>query len=213
MTYDTIPIPQINFADEPEKEAEQLFLDFFKSDFNITYYIETAKDGIKSKLYQQESRDDKIVILSYLINKLTEKIYNLKTPRSDFERGIQERETKPTYKAMLHFLYRLIQNEGIEIPTDLFSKDEYNKSTQLLTEISGFLENKKVEYPNKAEAINKVQNKVKESKKFLFLGKEKWAELLMAAFLNFVFDKELTLLLPTVIQIITSYFKDMLKLN
>ena len=170
MIYNTIPIPQFSFTDIPESEAEKIANDYFESTYNIVYRLETAKDDIRHKDLMQDSNDDRIVILSYLINKLTERIVTLPVPRSDMERGVRQRETIPTYTALLHFLYRLIEKENIKIPTDLFDEYSYKASQSLLLSIHESLEQLKTDHPDKAEAVTVVQNEIKKISKFLWLG-------------------------------------------
>lgn len=211
MTFDTIPIPHFNFADVPESEAENIFNIYFQSSFNITYMVDNAKDYIKSEIYNQESRADRIIILSFLIIKLTDKFYNLDKPTSDYARGVQEREAKPTYKIMLHWLYRMIENEDIEIPTDLFSENEHNKTAQVLFDISSYLEGQKVVYPEKTELISEAQSKVKEAKKFFWLGKEKVGELLLAALFKIGLDKGLGPVISHILKLIGGVFKNLIE--
>jgi hypothetical protein len=210
MTFDTIPIPKINFADVPEKEAEDIVNLYFESDFNIYYLLSTPKDHIKKILWAQESNADRIVILAYLINKLTIKLFNLPKPLNDFQKDVQESGAKATYKTMLHWLYRLIENEGIAIPTDLFSEEEYETTNQILLNISTTLDDGKEQYPGSVEIINQTQNKIIETKKFLWLGKEKYMEMLMGTLFKLAIEKELMPLFVQILLMIKNSFLQLL---
>jgi len=207
MTFDTIPLPKINFTDIPEKEAEQIFQTFFKPDYQLTYAIEAAKTHIKSILYEQENRDDKIVILSYLINKLSDKFYNLPIPPNDHHRIVQDNHVKVIYPAMLHWFYRLIENEGVAIPQDPFSNQEYVDTKRLINGVVKYLEEQKTNYPDQSETITETQKKVTETEKFLWLGKEKWADMFIGAFMKIAVDKSITKLLPEILKFIKPLFE------
>jgi hypothetical protein len=206
VKYNTIPIPQFPFTDVPEHEAEELSDTYFQSVYNIGYYIDTAKNDIRNKVIMQDSRADKIVILSYLINKLTERILTLPVPQSDMERGVRQRETIPTYTALLHFLYRLIEQEDIKIPTDLFDEETYKSSQILLLSIHESLEEIKLSNPDKTEAVTAVQEEIKKSSKFLWLGKEDWAKILIGAVVTTSIKEGIAPLLPTIFLLCQNFF-------
>lgn len=206
MTYNTIPIPQFSFTDVPEREAEEIAWNYFQSVYNITYLIDTAKEDIRRKLSIQDSRDDKIIILSYLINKLTKRMLTLPIPQSDMEKSIRQRDTIPTYTALLHFLYRLIEQENIKIPTDLFDEESYKSSQILLLSIHESLEEIKLSNPDKTAAVTAVQEEIKKSSKFLWLGKEDWMKILVGQLVTASIKEAIIPLLPTIFSLIQSFF-------
>lgn len=210
MTYDTIPIPQFSFADVPEREADEIAWNYFQSTYNITYYLDTAKEDIRRRLLMQDSRDDRIIILSYLINKLTKRILTLPTPQSEMERGVRERETTPTYAALLHFLYRLIEQEGIKIPKDLFDEEFYHTSQNFLLSIHESLEELKIANGDKDEAISAVQEEIKKSNKFLWMGKDDWAKILIGAIVSTSFKEGIGPMLPIILKLCQDFFSKLI---
>ncbi len=210
MTYNTIPIPQFSFTDVPEREAGEIAWNYFQSAYNIGYFVETAKEDIRRRLNTQDSREDKIIILSYLINKLTTRILTLPVPQSDMEKSIRQRDTIPTYTALLHFLYRLIEQENIKIPTDLFDEESYKTSQSLLLSIHEALEQIKIKNSDKAGAITTVQNEIKKSSKFLWLGKEDWAKMVIGALVAACIKEEIIPHLPAILSLCQSYLTKLL---
>ncbi len=209
MTYNTIPIPQFSFTDVPESEAEKIANTYFKYTYSMGYNIEAAKDDIRHKVQIQHS-NDRIVILSYLINKLTERIVSLPVPQSDTERSIRQRDTIPTYKALLHFLYMLIKDENIKIPNDLFDEESYQTSQKLLLAIHESLEQLKTDNPDKAEAVTTVQNEIKKSSKFWGLGKEDWMKMLIGQLVAAFIKEGIVPFLPSILSLIQSFFVKLL---
>ncbi len=206
MKYNTIPIPQFAFTDVPEREAQQIADIYFKSNYNIGYSIETAKQDIRRRIIQ-DSSDDRIVILSYLINKLTERMVTLPIPRSEMEKSVRQRDTIPTYTALLHFLYRLIEQENIKIPTDLFDEESYKSSQNFILAVHDSLEEIKIERPDKVESVKNVQKEIKKlSGKFLWLGKEDWAKIVIGGIVSSLIKEELLPLLPTIFILIQSFY-------
>lgn len=208
MTYNTIPVPEFSFCDVPERDAEAIANVYFQSAYNISYYVDTAKNDIRSKIVMQDNQGDRIVMLSYLINKLTERLVTLPVPRNPMEISVREQDTIPTYKALLHFLYRLIEQEGIEIPTALFDTESYNSSQTLLLSINNTLGQFAIDNPDMAENVYRVQEEVKKSKKFLWLGKEDWAKIAIGQIVAACIKEGLTHLMPSIIKLFyTLYFK------
>lgn len=211
MTYNTIPIPEFSFYDVPEREAEAIANVYFQSIYNTGYYIETAKNDIRSKIIMQESKDDKIVMLSYLINKLAIRMLTLPLAKTPMELSVRHNDTIPTYTALLHFLYRLIEQEGIEIPTGLFDIETYKSSQALLISVNDTLEQYGLENPDQLQSVLKVQEEIVKCKKFLWLGKEDWVKIFIGQIVTCCVKEGLTPLLPTIMISLKAMFMKLIQ--
>ncbi len=198
MSYNTIPIPSFNFADLIENRANQFYKSYMYGNF-INLDLEVLLKEIKSLIWNQNTSGDKIIVISFLINKISEKIFTLPDGAVDED-----------YKEILFELYRAIENEGIEIPTDLFSKEDYIHAEQLLLNIHTSIENLKVDNPLQKDALTEVQAEVKKSKKFLWMGKEDWAKILIGGIVNASIKEGIVPFLPTILSFCQTFLTNLL---
>ena len=201
MTYNTIPIPHFSFTVVPEQEAKKLVSYYFSANTTFHIDIDLVKREVNNSLIDQDNDDDCIVILSYLINVVTEKV-----------NSINEKYTVEFYTQVLHFLYRKIQTYGIEIPNDVFDKYSYDNAQLILTKIDLFLEDVKKDNPEKEDIISTIQEDVKKTgKKFLYLGKEDWAKMVLSSLITAFIKDGIVPNIPIAIESIVEIFKNFTK--
>ena len=210
MTYDSIPIPQFSLTYIPETEAEKISKEFFQRPYNLGYTVPSAKNEIRSRLLSYDSSEDRIVILSYIINKLTVRILTLPMPKSDMEIVANKNETIPVYTEMLHFLYRLIETEGVRISNDLFSEADYSRAQEIILNIDKVIEQLKSDNPEQSEQLSMVQQEVRKANRFLWLGKEEWVKMVIGALVTTIIKEGITHLLPSILLLCQTFFPNLL---
>lgn len=169
MTYTSIPLPNFNLTEIVEGQAEDFYLSYLQAPY-MQLNSDVILREVDSIYNHQISKQDKIVTLSYLINRLSEKILKL-----------NERESINEWQTVLHRLYRLIGQEDIEIPNDPFSKESHAKAEFFITKINQTIQQLKADNPDEIESLNAIQEAVVKNSKFLGFGIEKWYEFVMGA--------------------------------